>query len=269
MIELFNGGNEEYFRKVDRAFGAGWSIEFSPDSYDESVRLALGKNYTNEAIERTLPAAFNSGCGRFDLFFMTGLPQQSRESAMETARSAKHLWDCVGKDDNLFVYDSPFAPFVDPGSRAFEEPDKWGYKLRARTLEDHRKLLDSPSWKHTLSYETDWMTRDEIAETSYDAAIVLTDAQLASGRITEEGAKLRNERTETARSIMHVIDEALLLEDPEERDRRLWAIKEEGTRLMDSTITDKNDLDWKTGSIWSNTPRVGMGLLRSFIHRKK
>ena len=113
------------------------------------------------------------------------------------------------------------------------------------------------------------MSRDEIAETSYDAAIVLTDAQLASGRITEEGAKLRNERTETARSIMHVIDEALLLEDPEERDRRLWAIKEEGTRLMDSTITDKNDLDWKTGSIWSNTPRVGMGLLRSFIHRKK
>ncbi len=269
VIELFNGGNEEYFRKVDRAFGAGWSIEFSPDSYDESVRLALGKNYTNEAIERTLPAAFNSGCGRFDLFFMTGLPQQSRESAMETARSAKHLWDCVGKDDNLFIYDSPFAPFVDPGSRAFEEPEKWGYRLRARTLEDHRKLLDSPSWKHTLSYETDWMSRDEIAETSYDAAIVLTNAQLASGRISEEGARVRNERTETARKIMHFIDEALLLEDPEERERRLWAIKEDGTRLMDSTITDKNDLDWKTGSIWSNAPRVGMGLVRSFVHRKK
>lgn len=267
VIELFSGANAEYFRKVDRAFGAGWSIEFSPDSYDEAVRLALGKGYTNDAIEKTLPAAFDSGCSRFDLFFMNGLPQQSRESAMDSARGAKRLWDCVKKDDNLFIYNSPFAPFVDPGSRAFEEPEKWGYKLRARTLEDHRKLLDSPSWKHTLSYETIWMNRDEIAETSYDAAIVLTNAQLEAGRISEEGAKYRNERTEMARGIMHTIDEALLLDDPEERDRRLWAIKEDGYKLMDSTITDKNDLDWKTGSIWTNAPRVGMGLLRSFFHR--
>lgn len=267
VIELFNGANAEYFRKCDSAFKGGWSIEFSPDSYDESVRLALGKNYTNEAIERTLPAAFENGCSRLDLFFMTGLPQQTRESAMDTARGAKRLWDCVRSDDHLFIYDSPFAPFVDPGSRAFEEPEKWGYRLRARTLEDHRKLLDSPSWKHVLSYETEWMTRDDIAETSYDAAIVLTDAQLASGRITEEGAKARNERTETARRIMHTIDEALAIGDEEERDRRLWAIKEEGVRLMDSTITDKNDLDWKTGSIWSNAPRIGIGLLKSLRHR--
>ena len=268
VIELFNGANAEYFKKCDRAFGAGWSIEFSPDSYDEAVRMALGKGYTNEAIERTLPAAFENGCSRFDLFFMTGLPQQTRESAMETARGSKRLWDCVRKDDKLFIYDSPFAPFVDPGSRAFEEPDKWGYKLRARTLEDHRKLLDSPSWKHVLSYETVWMNRDEIAETSYDAAIALTNAQLESGRLTEEGAKIRNERTETARSIMHTIDEALTL-DSEERDRRLWAIKEEGIRMMDSTITDKNDLDWKTGSIWANAPRVAVGLLKSMGRRKR
>lgn len=267
VIELFNGANAEYFRMCDRAFGAGWSIEFSPDSYDETVRLALGKNYTNETIERTIPLAFENGCGRFDLFFMTGLPQQTRESAMDSARGAKRLWDLVRRDDQLFIYDSPFAPFVDPGSRAFEEPEKWGYRLRARTLEDHRRLLDNPSWKHVLSYETVWMNRDEIAETSYDAAIVLTDAELAAGRISEENAKERNGRTETARSVMHTIDEALLLDDPEEKNRRLWSIKEEGVRMMDSTITDKNDLDWKTGSIWSNAPRVAMGLLKSFARR--
>lgn len=184
VVELFNGASAEHFSNIDRTFEGGWSIEFSPDSFDESVRLALGKGYTNEAIEKTLPNAFRNGCSRFDLFFMTGLPQQTRESAMQTAADAKHLWDIVDKDDGLFIYDSPFAPFVDPGSRAFEEPEKWGYKLRARTLEDHRRLLDSPSWKHVLSYETVWMDRDQIADTSYDAAIVLTNAERDSGAST-------------------------------------------------------------------------------------
>lgn len=267
VIELFKGGNVDYFRMCDHAFSAGWSIEFSPDSYDESVRLALGKPYTNDAIEKTLPAAFDNGCSRFDMFFMTGLPQQTRESALDSAKGSKRLWDCVKKNDALFIYNSPFAPFVDPGSRVFEEPDKWGYKLRARTLEDHRRLLDNPSWKHVLSYETVWMSRDVIAETSYDAAIELTLRELEAGRISEEGAKLRNERTENARKIMHTIDGALKIDDPEERNAQLWSIKDESVRLMDSTITDKNDLDWKTGSIWSNAPRIALGLMKNTFRR--
>ena len=266
VVELFNGASAEHFSNIDRTFEGGWSIEFSPDSFDESVRLALGKGYTNEAIEKTLPNAFRNGCSRFDLFFMTGLPQQTRESAMQTAADAKHLWDIVDKDDGLFIYDSPFAPFVDPGSRAFEEPEKWGYKLRARTLEDHRRLLDSPSWKHVLSYETVWMDRDQIADTSYDAAIVLTNAERDSGRIDDAAADERNDRTEVARGIMYRIDDILRIEDPEERDSKLWDIKEEGVRMMNNTITDKNDLDWTSGSIWRNVPRIGAGLIKSLIH---
>ena len=267
VIELFRGASSEHFSNINKTFPGGWSIEFSPDSYDESVRLALGKGYTNEAIDRTLEAAFTNNCSRLDLFFMTGLPKQTRESALETAKSAEHLWSVVGKDAGLFVYDSPFAPFVDPGSRAFENPDDWGYKLRARTLEDHRRLLDSPSWKHTLSYETEFMTRDDIGEVSYDAAIVLTNAELSAGKLTEEQAKVRNERTETARHVMHLVDDAVALKDPQEREAALWAVKEEGVRLMDSTITDKNNMDWLSGSIWSNAPRIGIGLLKSMLKR--
>ena len=268
VVELFRGASAEHFAGIDKAFPGGWSIEFSPDSYDESVRLALGKGYTNENIDKTLSAAFSNGCSRLDLFFMTGLPKQTRESALDTAKSAEHLWSLVDKDDGLFIYDSPFAPFVDPGSRAFEEPEKWGYKLRARTLEDHRRLLDSPSWKHTLSYETEFMTRDDIGEVSYDAAVVLTDAEMRSGRLTQEQADIRNERTETARRVMHMVDEALAIQDPEARDSALWEVKDEGIRLMDSTITDKNNLDWRSGSIWRNAPRIGIGLLKSAFRKQ-
>ena len=265
VIELFNGATPEYFQKIDSVFEGGWSIEFSPDSHDEAVRMALGKGYTNEAIEKTIPAAFRNGCSRFDLFYMNGLPYQDRDSALYSVQAAERLWGSVNKDDGLFIYNAPFAPFVDPGSRIFEEPDKWGYTLRARTLEDHRKLLDNPSWKHVLSYETKWMTRDDVAEVSYDAALVLAQKEFEAGRIDQAMKDDRCERTEFARSLMHKVDEIMTIQDPEEREVRLWETKEEGTRMMNSTIANKKDLDWDAGSIWSNAPRVGIGLLKSFF----
>lgn len=267
VIELFNGAGDEYFQKIDRSLEGGWSIEFSPDSHDEKVRLALGKGYTNDAIERTIPVAFRNGCFRLDLFYMNGLPYQDRESAMDSVRASRRLWGSVGRDDGLFIYNAPFAPFVDPGSRVFEEPEKWGYTLRARTLEDHRRLLDNPSWKHVLSYETKWMTRDDVAEISYDAAVELARCEHEAGRIDEETMSQRIERTEFARSLMHKVDEIMAIPDPEEREARLWETKDEGTRMMNSTVCNKKDLDWEAGSIWSNGPRVAVGLAKSLLRR--
>ncbi len=265
VIELFNGASPEYFKDIDRSFEGGWSIEFSPDSHDEKVRLALGKGYTNEAIEKTIPAAFRNGCSRFDLFYMNGLPYQDRESAMDSVRASKRLWESVHRDDRLFIYNAPFAPFVDPGSRVFEEPEKWGYRLRARTLEDHRKLLDNPSWKHVLSYETEWMSRDDVAEISYDAAVELARCEHEAGRLDDQAYKDRVERTEFARDLMHRVDEIMTIADPEEREARLWETKDEGTRMMNSTVCNKKDLDWEAGSIWSNGPRVACGLVKSLF----
>jgi B12-binding domain/radical SAM domain protein len=222
VIELFNGAGSDYFKMVDKSFDGGWSIEFSPDSYDEEVRFALGKGYTNDTIDKTVQAAFVSGCSRMDMFYMNGLPFQTPDSAKESARAAKKLWGLVNKEDNLFIYNAPFAPFVDPGSRAFENPEKWGYKLYARTLEEHRKILDNPSWKYVLSYETNLMTRDDIAEVSYDAANILATMEFESGHISEDVLKQRTERTETARSLMHEIDDIMKITDLTKREEELW-----------------------------------------------
>lgn len=268
VTELFNGAGPDYFTELDRSLEAGWSIEFSPDSHDEKVRSALGKGYTNEAIERTIPTAFDCGCSRFDLFYMNGLPFQDRESAMDSARAAKRLWASVKREDQLYIYNAPFAPFVDPGTRIFEHPEEWGYTLRAHTLEEHRRLLDNPSWKHVLSYETKWMTRDDVAEISYDAANVLAECEYGAGRISKEAYDDRVSRTETARGLMYRVDEAMAIKDPEERERRLWETKDEGIRMMNSTIANKKDLDWDAGSIWSNGPRVALGLLKSMVRHR-
>ncbi|MBQ6547756.1 MAG: TIGR04190 family B12-binding domain/radical SAM domain protein [Candidatus Methanomethylophilaceae archaeon] len=263
-FEIFQPAGDEFFKLANHYIG-DYSMEFSPDSHDEMVRLAMGKGYDNHSIEKTITSAFNNGCVRFDLFYMTGLPQQTRESAMDSARAAKGLWDLVKRDDNLYIYNAPFAPFVDPGSRAFEDPEKWGYRFFARTLEEHRQLLDNPSWKHVLSYETKWMTRDDIAEVSYDAALELARIELEAGRVSQESYDSRVERTNIARGLMAQIDEILTIKDETERNSKLWDIKEQGERMMASTVCNKKDLDWDAGSIWSNAPRVATGLLKSYL----
>ncbi|MBQ2762836.1 MAG: TIGR04190 family B12-binding domain/radical SAM domain protein [Candidatus Methanomethylophilaceae archaeon] len=261
-FEIFMPGNDQFFKQLQHGFG-DFSMEFSPDSHDEMVRIAMGKGYDNLSIEKTITSAFDNGCVRFDLFYMTGLPEQTRESAIDSARAAKGLWNLVDKEDKLFIYNAPFAPFVDPGSRAFENPEKWGYKFFARTLDEHRALLENPSWKHVLSYETKWMTRDDIAEVSYDAALELAKIELDCGRLSQDMYDMRVERTNIARGLLKRVDDILLIKDEAERNRQLWDIKDEGERMMASTVCNKKDLDWDAGSIWSNAPRVVSGLLKS------
>ncbi len=261
-FEIFMPGNDQFFKQLQHGFG-DFSMEFSPDSHDEIVRIAMGKGYDNPSIEKTITSAFDNGCVRFDLFYMTGLPEQTRESAIDSARAAKGLWNLVDKEDKLFIYNAPFAPFVDPGSRAFENPEKWGYKFFARTLDEHRALLENPSWKHVLSYETKWMTRDDIAEVSYDAALELAKIELDCGRLSQDMYDMRVERTNIARGLLKRVDDILLIKDEAERNRQLWDIKDEGERMMASTVCNKKDLDWDAGSIWSNAPRVVSGLLKS------
>ncbi|MCL2333220.1 MAG: TIGR04190 family B12-binding domain/radical SAM domain protein [Candidatus Methanoplasma sp.] len=261
VIELFGGAGREYFSKLDKAFDGGWSIEFSPDSHDEAVRSALGKKYSNSCIERTIEAAFEKGCKRMDLFYMTGLPFQTRESAIDSAKASKKLWELVKKEDDLFIYNAPFAPFVDPGSKAFEEPEKWGYKFFARTLAEHKALLENPSWKQVLSYETKWMDRNTIAETSYDAAIELAAMAFECSRTSAETFEERKETIEAARRLMHEVDEVTAYPDKQKREGRLLEMKEELD--MRSIVCDKNDLYWEAGSVWRNSPRIVLGLIRS------
>ena len=63
----------------------------------------------------------------FDVFFMIGLPGQSLESVRGTVDYCERLFQ-LG-DARLSCYISPMGPFLDPGSRGFEEPARFGYGL--------------------------------------------------------------------------------------------------------------------------------------------
>lgn len=266
ILELFTPAPQNFFSRARESF-EHYSIQFSPDSHDETVRWALGRRFNNLSMEATIIKALRNECERFDLFFMIGLPEQTRESALESADYAAKLYEMVEEPSRLFIYTSPLAPFLDPGSMAFENPEKYGYRVFARTLEDHRKRLLNPSWKQVLSYETAWMSRDDIVNVSYDAADRLNSVRFDAGLISKEELAERQERSNKARALANELDAALGISEREERERIIVDLKARADDLMESTICQKRDLEWNSSPVTRNVTRVVKGLL--FSKRRK
>lgn len=182
IIELFMPASREFMQEVSKAL-PDFALEVSIESHDFQVRKAFGKPYSTESIEKTFAHALDAGAKRLDIFFMTGLPYQTYDSVLQTATYAESLLQKFGTDGRIRPFIGPMAPFVDPGSRAFEEPDKHGYRIFSRSLEEHRQSLLEPSWQFTLNYETKWMTRRDIVMSTYDACLRFNEMKLKAGLI--------------------------------------------------------------------------------------
>jgi hypothetical protein len=136
---------------------------------------------------------------------------------------------------------------LDPGSPAFENPDQYGYRLFCRTLEEHRQALLAPTWKQILSYETEWMDRDTIADTTYEAGRRLNRLKAQYGIVSREKADETEERIARARSLMVHIDELLATAPPEQVQPQLFRLKDQIDRANTSTVCDKEELDLSVG----------------------
>ncbi|MEM2944593.1 MAG: TIGR04190 family B12-binding domain/radical SAM domain protein, partial [Methanomassiliicoccales archaeon] len=263
VLEIFTPAQNEFFSMASKSLGS-YSVQFSPDSQDEKVRYALGRCFDNASLESTVLKSFKHGCKRFDLFFMIGLPQQTLASVFAIADYIDHFYRTIesAEKEKLFFYASPLAPFLDPGSQAFENPEVYGYRLFARTLEDHRVRLLNPSWKDVLSYETIWMTRSEIVRSSYDVAERINARRFESGLISREAYESLVDRITLARKLDAKIESIMLIRDMQERRNQLQSLRDEVRALMESTICKKRDLEWEAEGILRSVPRALFGILK-------
>jgi len=241
VLELFAPAPEAYFKSVAESIRY-FNFEISPESHDEAVRKASGKFYSSHDMEDSISAALKYGCEKFDIFFMIGVPRQTAYSVMETIDYCERLMQRYDRRLNAFI--SPLAPFVDPGSIAYEESEKIGYRIFYRTLEEYRTALLAPSWKHTLSYETRWMTRDEIASSTYEAALRLNRLKRKYGRISEEVFQDVEGRITTAVALLIEID-AIMQKVPAPKQREaLLALKKDIDRVNESTLCHAEEIKW-------------------------
>jgi B12-binding domain/radical SAM domain protein len=261
MLEFFWPVDRDYAEELAAAL-PDFVVEFSPDSHDPIVRRALNKNYSNEGIEATVRNCLAVGAQRFDLFFMIGLPRQTAASALETVAFCEHILEAVDGDRRFIPFTAPLAPFLDPGSPSFENPDQYGYRLHCHTLEEHRQALLAPTWKHILSYETEWMDRDTIAATTYEAGRRLNRLKARYGIISQEQAADTEDRIERALSLMERIDHLIATRSPAEVEREMLSMRDQIEQANTSTVCDKQELDvpvsWMPFNAWE-LAKLGVG----------
>ncbi|UCH57027.1 MAG: TIGR04190 family B12-binding domain/radical SAM domain protein [Candidatus Bathyarchaeota archaeon] len=114
-LELFEAVNESYMKKIADSCEA-FTLEISPESHDDSVRSLVGKPYTTAEMEKTIKLALEHGCEKFDIFFMVGLPGQSSDSALDSVEYSQRLYEKLGRDDRIYTFTAPMAPFLYPVS---------------------------------------------------------------------------------------------------------------------------------------------------------
>ncbi len=185
----------------DMARSGNVVLELSPDSSDLRIADACGRGkYTMEELEYFIDELIDD-VFLFEIYFMIGLPFQSPDDVWKDVAYCEHLLEKY-KGRRVMPYICPMLPFLDPGSEIFENPEKWGYQLHHKTLEEHRKALLSMNWKHRLNYSTRWMSRDELVDISYQSVRALTKLKEVHGKLSKG----------VSRSILDLIDDTVDLQ---------------------------------------------------------
>lgn len=251
VFELFQYADEEFFKQMNDSVPK-YSIEITLETHDEKIRRYNGKfNCTNPKVIDTLNFALKHGCKKIDLFFMVGIPGQTYDSALDNIKFCEKIHLACNQDKRIFYFVAPLAPFLDPASPAFENPELHGYKKYCHTLEDHRNAICKPSWKHMLSYETKDMTRDDIVISTYESAQLLNDFKLKYGLIDEEGYLEIKWKIEKSIDYIDKIDYVLSLPE-EQQPGELAKIREEIEELNKYSICGKNELKWEVQKNYAN-----------------
>ena len=244
VFELFQYADEQYFEKINESVPK-YSIEITLETHDEDLRRLNGKfNCTNQKVIDTLNFALKHGSKKVDLFFMIGIPGQTYESALENIDFCEQIHLACGQNQRLYYFVAPLAPFLDPASPAFEHPELYGYKKFCHTLEDHRKAITQPSWKHMLSYETNEMTRDDIVKATYGSANLLNKFKLKYRLIDQTGFQDIAKKIEKSIAYIEKIDELLAL-SPEKQIGEFAKLRKEIEELNRYSICGKNELKWE------------------------
>lgn len=236
VFEFFEPPPEAFLDRLDDGLDR-WGAELSPESHHEAVRARLGKGeYTNGELEAGIASILERGAENLDLFYMIGLPGQTHDHVMGTVEAVGGLFR--RHDRRLSAFVTPMGPFIDPGSVGFEFPGSEGYRLRARTLAEHRELLEEDSWESILNYETDAMSRARIVDATYDAAERLNALKMEHGRIDAGRGEAVARRISEARDLRARIRAAGGELDPETHEALLGDIR----AYSESTANDKAEL---------------------------
>jgi clorobiocin biosynthesis protein CloN6 len=209
-FEQFSLTPPDTLRKMGESTAA--YIMLSPESHDPRISAAAGRgNYTMEQMEDWIPRALEAGVKGIMVWFFIGMPYQDRQSVMDTVAYSERLIRKFGGWSALPLI-CPMVPFLDPGCRFFEEPDQHGYRIFHRTLEEHRRAMVEPLWHRRLNYETQWLSRRQLQDVSYEAIARLVEIKGEYGVLPSDFCRYILKAIDDTQRLLGEMERALLLD---------------------------------------------------------
>jgi len=228
-LELFSTGDEEFLSEIVRLnnyIKVGLSI--SPESGNEEVRIAHGRPYSNESLIKTARYCIRNGV-KLSVFFMFGLALDTKESLEDTYSLCVKLTELNLEFKQKLGVDGITTRFgemllLDPGSLAFNNPEKYGYKLLFKTLDDYVNGMSSPAWSDWLSYETQRLTRRELLVSPINFYNKVISYYHSRGLISDEQAELAYKKGKMDKIILDELEAIRMLKQIKRKEKRYWAL---------------------------------------------
>ncbi|MGQ4872947.1 MAG: TIGR04190 family B12-binding domain/radical SAM domain protein [Promethearchaeia archaeon] len=182
-FEFFTPATENYLKLIKKHFSQV-SIELSPESGNQKVRMFQGRPFTNQGIFDMVKKLSILDNYIFIMWFQVGNALDTEESLNETVKFSEKIIKLDPKHIHPFI--SPLAPYIDPGSLAFEFPDKYGYIIKKKTLKEQIEGFNQPLWIYYLNYETKKLNLEQIIRFNYEYTRKFENIKFLNNKISEE-----------------------------------------------------------------------------------
>ena len=250
-FDIFSPVNEEFVSDI-ATIKKPITLYFCPESGLCSVRKTQGRCYTNEDIVNTVQL-----CHRYhisvQIFFTTGLSGESKATISDTWE----LWEKLSSLDKLAISKGVFKDFnnklpiagpivgpeiIDPGSLAFDFPDRYGYKILQKNLEESINSLSKPSWHNWLNFETNQLKADDLVELIFNSIEFAINNREGCGLYDDYEAAVRRLRLKADRMILDEVENIMDIDDDVTRETRLKTLRINlNSFIVASMKSDKNN----------------------------
>jgi clorobiocin/coumermycin A biosynthesis protein CloN6/CouN6 len=209
-------------------------ITLSPESHDMRIAKLSGRGvYSPTQMENWIRKALDKGVFEIDVWYFIGMPEQDENCVLENVEYCKRLLKLF-KGERVVPLLCPMIPFLDPASTFFEEPQKHGYRVFYRTVEEHRRGMEHASIINRINYETLQLSRKDLVRVGFNAVRRLTEIKGDLGVLPSGIVQSVIEKIDDALKWIGIVHEIDCISDPKVRLRELGQISDEIKKRNDS-----------------------------------
>jgi radical SAM superfamily enzyme YgiQ (UPF0313 family) len=160
-LEFFSPHSKEDILNIAEKL-PGSIIHISPETMDVRVR-SLQKNlvYSNQELVMNMDTINHIDSLSMRVWFMSGLAQEKKQNVDATLHFIKNYYKKIKNKQKDYIQYNELL-FLDPGSLAFNHPEKYGYYLTHRHFLAYLESFIMPIFEYQINYRTKHFSRNNL-----------------------------------------------------------------------------------------------------------